>query len=107
GAALFLLEAEDAASARSVTPLAELCGYAARAPTGDGGAGALAEALADVLASAGWSADQVSVCGVTRPAAPEHARAARDAVFGVLGDRLAPVNFSRALGFALAAAAPI
>jgi 3-oxoacyl-[acyl-carrier-protein] synthase II len=107
GAAVFLLEDREAAAARGVTPWAELRGYAGRASSGDGGASALADALADALTTAGWSADEVTVCGVTRPATTVHRRAACDAVSDTFGGRLAPVSFSGSLGFALAAAAPI
>jgi len=107
GAALFLLEAADAAAARGAAPWAELHGYAGCASSGDGGAGALADALGGALTAAGWSAADVTICGVTRPATMAHERAAGEAVRETLGAGLTPVGFSRSLGFALAAAAPI
>src|SRR5262249_55899781 len=61
----------------------------------------------DALSTAGWSADDVTVCGVTRPCTDRHGRAAADAIGGVFGQRLVPVDFSHALGVALAAAPPI
>jgi 3-oxoacyl-[acyl-carrier-protein] synthase II len=107
GAAVFLLEDEESASARGPRQVAEFCGCAIRPPASDGPAGALREAFADVLAVAGWSSRDVEVCGVTRPATVAHDRAAHEATDTVFGGRLAPVDFSGLLGFALAAAPPI
>ena len=107
GSAVFVLEAEESASARGAPQLAEFCGCAIRPPASDGPAGALREAVAEVLSAAGWSSRDVEVFGVTRPATVVHDRAAREATETVFGGRLAPVDFSGLLGFALAAAPPI
>jgi 3-oxoacyl-(acyl-carrier-protein) synthase len=107
GAAVLLLEAGEAASARGARPWGEFRGCAMRAPSGDDPACALRDALADVLSIAGWSSCDVAVCGVTRPATGAHDRVAREAIDAVFDRRLTPVSFCGELGFALAAAPPI
>jgi 3-oxoacyl-[acyl-carrier-protein] synthase II len=106
GAALFVLEAAECAAARGTPARGEIQGYATATSSGDCGATALHDALAAALDDAGWSAKEVDVCGITRPAGPAHDRLG-DVVCSLFGGRLRPIDFSRSIGFALAAAAPI
>jgi 3-oxoacyl-[acyl-carrier-protein] synthase II len=106
GAAVFLLEAEETAVARGTAIYAEFRGCALCPPCAGSMSGSLQDAFAAVLSAAGWSADDVTVCGVTRPTTDRHNRAALDAVRVVFDGRLVPIDFADTLGFALAAAPP-